>query len=677
MRTGLTALGMGILMLALGAPSLFAQCEGQGNASLLMKGQCNIGSSVKFRLAGSPRQKFKLLRDSGDGPTELPGIGTLCLDLGPDRTNIFSGRFNNRGVASVRTDLPDDPGLIGSTVAFQFGATDPEAPNGVAISNGYSFTLCDDEMGGDVCVQENCGLSTVSFILPLLTTEAFPATVRLAVVDAGDETNVLGEIEVEFDPANPLGPVQSSNNALSLSKLTYHEAIGALIFHGTLNTSTFSERRFPGATRFISSVGNDETAVDFDTECGTPIQTGTKFAPLFVSGVEICVPAEIGDFVYCDINENGIQDDGEPGVPGITVNLVCVGPDGQLGTDDDFVASTTTNENGQYLFEDVVPGQCFVDLDIDSIPEDKFVGECPPMVPVDLGPGESFLDADFCLIERFNGVCLVIIDEDTIDNGISTIQQAAADNNTLPDVLVNDDRPTEVGNPPLVWNELYAGDVVLLPAGQVDDEGLFALPENTPWSVEDYAAGKVPQDQLDKIDDVMPIRNQDLYRMIGLTCTAVVYDSDISMNFVPIQGNLQGARYGLFTFTVLDVQVAGTLEESGSSTSLYELLVRVEEPAFPTFSYQVEVFDHEPDSIQITTADYDASTETLTVEGTSNFGSDAVMTFSVQDFVFEAPMTYNSNTGRHEATVNTSEDLTGRRISIQTDRGGAYRINVN
>lgn len=59
-------------------------------------------------------------------------------------------------------------------------------------------------------------------------------------------------------------------------------------------------------------------------------------------------PASIGDFVWLDANENGIQDAGEAGYPGATVRLYnCFG---QL------VASTTTDANGYYLFDNLTPG---------------------------------------------------------------------------------------------------------------------------------------------------------------------------------------------------------------------------------------------------------------------------------------------------------------------------------
>ena len=38
----------------------------------------------------------------------------------------------------------------------------------------------------------------------------------------------------------------------------------------------------------------------------------------------------------------------------------------------------------------------------------------------------------------------------------------------------------------------------------------------------------------------IPLRNLDLFGLVGRSCVAVVYDSDISMNYMPVQANLQG-----------------------------------------------------------------------------------------------------------------------------------------
>jgi hypothetical protein len=59
-------------------------------------------------------------------------------------------------------------------------------------------------------------------------------------------------------------------------------------------------------------------------------------------------PASLGDYVWYDANEDGIQDAGEEPMPDITVQLMnCQGQ---------VLASTTTNANGFYLFSNLMPG---------------------------------------------------------------------------------------------------------------------------------------------------------------------------------------------------------------------------------------------------------------------------------------------------------------------------------
>jgi hypothetical protein len=62
-------------------------------------------------------------------------------------------------------------------------------------------------------------------------------------------------------------------------------------------------------------------------------------------------PASIGDFVWEDLNANGVQDVGEPGIPGVSVTLT--GTDGN-GTPVNL--NTNTNGLGLYLFSNLVPG---------------------------------------------------------------------------------------------------------------------------------------------------------------------------------------------------------------------------------------------------------------------------------------------------------------------------------
>ena len=68
-------------------------------------------------------------------------------------------------------------------------------------------------------------------------------------------------------------------------------------------------------------------------------------------------PITLGNYVWRDDNLDGRQDAGEPGISGITVNLVHAGPDGIFGTADDRTTSTITDSTGAYSFTNLAPGK--------------------------------------------------------------------------------------------------------------------------------------------------------------------------------------------------------------------------------------------------------------------------------------------------------------------------------
>ena len=66
--------------------------------------------------------------------------------------------------------------------------------------------------------------------------------------------------------------------------------------------------------------------------------------------------ATLGDRVWLDLDSDGVQDPGEPGIRGVDVELVWFGSDGVLGGGDDVVSTTTTGADGLYLFVNLPAG---------------------------------------------------------------------------------------------------------------------------------------------------------------------------------------------------------------------------------------------------------------------------------------------------------------------------------
>ncbi|MCZ7591066.1 MAG: carboxypeptidase regulatory-like domain-containing protein [Kiritimatiellae bacterium] len=112
-----------------------------------------------------------------------------------------------------------------------------------------------------------------------------------------------------------------------------------------------------GATFSPQDQGGDDTA---DSDANT--STG-RTAPITLVSAEdnptidagVYFPASLGDFVWNDLNANGIQNPGETGLPNIVVSLYDVSSN--------VVGVTTTDVNGAYAFTNLVPGTYTVGFD--------------------------------------------------------------------------------------------------------------------------------------------------------------------------------------------------------------------------------------------------------------------------------------------------------------------------
>ncbi|WP_235296444.1 SdrD B-like domain-containing protein, partial [Portibacter marinus] len=100
----------------------------------------------------------------------------------------------------------------------------------------------------------------------------------------------------------------------------------------------------------LNASGDEATDSDAD-----PAMSGMTEVVTLVSGqtnddldAGLYEPASIGDFVWLDEDGDGVQDDGEDGVEGVTVNLKD--ENGKV------IASTTTEADGSYEFTDLTPG---------------------------------------------------------------------------------------------------------------------------------------------------------------------------------------------------------------------------------------------------------------------------------------------------------------------------------
>ena len=106
-------------------------------------------------------------------------------------------------------------------------------------------------------------------------------------------------------------------------------------------------------------LGDDEKDSDFDPvtyrNASFTVVAGVNLS--FDGGMQVTPPtkASVGDRVWNDLNNNGLQDAGEPGVPGVTVQLYNF-----VANVSTLVATLVTDAFGNYMFNNVTPSDYYV-----------------------------------------------------------------------------------------------------------------------------------------------------------------------------------------------------------------------------------------------------------------------------------------------------------------------------
>jgi serine-aspartate repeat-containing protein C/D/E len=105
--------------------------------------------------------------------------------------------------------------------------------------------------------------------------------------------------------------------------------------------------RYQGANTAVDSNANTTTG---RSDCVTLVAGETNLT----IDAGMYQPAALGDFVWRDLDADGIQDPGEPGISTVTVRLyTCAGT---------YLAQTQTNATGYYLFSNLNPGSYQVEF---------------------------------------------------------------------------------------------------------------------------------------------------------------------------------------------------------------------------------------------------------------------------------------------------------------------------
>ncbi|MFZ4057254.1 MAG: SdrD B-like domain-containing protein [Ferruginibacter sp.] len=317
------------------------------------------------------------IQDAGE-----PGIAGVSVALLDASGNPVDADGNSGNGIQPLTTVTDAFGN------YQFNGIAPGSYI-VAFTAPAGYTISAALQGADVAVDNNANPSTGrSNLVTVLAGD------RISTIDAGmyNSTQALGAtatlgnkvwrdddkdgVQDASEPGVAGVTVElldgSGNPVLSggVAVKATTDANGNYLF-ANLAPGTYQVRfsNIPTGFAFTSPDlgGNDATDSDVNTVTGkTPTVTlvaGQNYVD-FDAGIVQGTPAGLGSLgnkVFYDLNNDGLQGAGELGVANVTATLRSVGADGIAGNGDDVtVATTITNALGEYMFGGLAAGSYYV-----------------------------------------------------------------------------------------------------------------------------------------------------------------------------------------------------------------------------------------------------------------------------------------------------------------------------
>ena len=260
--------------------------------------------------------------------SQQPAIATVGSSIADKAT--VSGGFNPTG--TVTFVLYSNPNGTGRPLF-----TDANVPlvSGMATSTGYTATATGTDYwvatyNGDsnnAAVTSGTAVEPViiSPATPMINTSQQPATATVGTSIA-DKATVTGGV-------NPTGTVTFNlyNNPNGTGTPLYTDANVALV--GGVATSVGYTATATGTDYWVATYSGDSN--------NAAVTSGTAVEPVTILG------SSIDGTVFCDCNNDGIQQPTEVGIPGVTLTLT-----GTTGAGASVTQTTTTDANGLYGFSE-------------------------------------------------------------------------------------------------------------------------------------------------------------------------------------------------------------------------------------------------------------------------------------------------------------------------------------
>lgn len=261
-----------------------------------------------------------------------PAPGTVTVQYATNGTTALPGS-DYQAAAGTLTFAPGETSKAVTVVVYGDTAIEPDDTLQLLLTSVAGADVYDDTGDGLILdddappslsilgvgqVEGNSGTTLFTFTVSLSRPSAVPVTVSYATAD-GTATAANGDYT----------PVSGT--------LTF----GVGQTEQTLTVAVAGDTTVESDEEFFVRLSSPTNAVLLDNEASGDIQDDDS-------------PASVGDFVWDDLDDDGVQDAGESGAAGVTVNLLD-----DLGN---WLDSTTTDLSGFYRFENLAPGNYRVEF---------------------------------------------------------------------------------------------------------------------------------------------------------------------------------------------------------------------------------------------------------------------------------------------------------------------------
>lgn len=362
--------------------------SGTSDPALDNNGNTAVGNISKSGMITLPAGEDNLSIDFGINKSGVLVVGDHVF-LDANHNGIDDGTSSEPGIAGISVTLLDGLGNVaGSTVTDANGNylfVDVPAGSNYRVQFGNlpsGYLLTSQNTGGNDGVDNDANASSGNTD-PFAITGAYvyttnPASTQRSYDGGIYPSTVAGLSGTYWLDADNDGIQDNTEAGLAGMKVTVYDNSGNPVAttitdangnYQFLNlapgTYTVGFESAPGgyqyttqsATGSNSSNNSDANATTGRTAAIT-LSAGDFKTDTDV-GVKAIVPASLGNKIWFDANQDGVQDAGEAGVPGVVLQL--------LDGSGNVVATTVTDGNGNYLFGNLLPGSYAVKMA--SLPE--------------------------------------------------------------------------------------------------------------------------------------------------------------------------------------------------------------------------------------------------------------------------------------------------------------------